>query len=81
MPASDAARGCRARKRDDDIGTIRLFLRAVVNEIDAFGIDVTDKVIHTGDLRHTPDSARRCRMFRWRERRAANRVARQPLPA
>lgn len=49
------------------IGTMRLFLPTVVNEIDVFGIEVTDKVIHTGDLRHTPDNAHRCRMFRWRE--------------
>jgi ubiquinone/menaquinone biosynthesis C-methylase UbiE len=49
------------------LGTMRLFLPTVVNEMDAFGVDVTDKVIHTGDLRHTPDNAHRCRMFRWRE--------------
>lgn len=50
------------------LGTMRLFLPTVVNEIDTFGIDVTEKVIRTGDLRHTPDPhAHRCRMFRWRE--------------
>jgi hypothetical protein len=49
------------------LGTMRLFLPTVVDEIDAFGIEVTDKVIHTGDLRHTPATAHRCRMFRWRE--------------
>jgi SAM-dependent methyltransferase len=49
------------------IGTMRLFLPAVVDEIEAFGIEVTDTVLRTGDLRHTPDNAHRCRMFRWRE--------------
>jgi ubiquinone/menaquinone biosynthesis C-methylase UbiE len=49
------------------LGTMRLFLGTVVNEIDTFGIDVTEKVMRTGDLRHTPDNAHRCRMFRWRE--------------
>lgn len=49
------------------IGTMRLFLPTVVDEIGTFGIDVTDKVIRTGDLRHTPADAHRCRMFRWRE--------------
>lgn len=49
------------------IGTMRLFLPAVVDEIEAFGVAVTDRVIHTGDLRHTPDNAHRCRMFRWHE--------------
>lgn len=58
------------------LGTMRLFLPTVVNEIDVFGIDVTDKVIHTGDLRHTPDDAHECRMFRWRE--LAEMFGRQP---
>lgn len=49
------------------IGTMRYFLPAVVDEISQFGIDVTDAVIRTGDLRHTPADAHRCRMFRWRE--------------
>jgi ubiquinone/menaquinone biosynthesis C-methylase UbiE len=49
------------------IGSMRLFLPGVVNEIATFGIDVTDAVIRTGDLRHTPDNAHRCRMFRWHE--------------
>lgn len=49
------------------IGTMRYFLPVVVDEIRRFGIDVTDAVIRTGDLRHTPAVAHRCRMFRWRE--------------
>lgn len=49
------------------IGTMRYFLPVVVAEIREFGIEVTDAVIRTGDLRHTPADAHRCRMFRWRE--------------
>ncbi len=49
------------------VGTMRYFLPAVVDEIRDFGVDVTDAVIRTGDLRHTPADAHRCRMFRWRE--------------
>jgi ubiquinone/menaquinone biosynthesis C-methylase UbiE len=49
------------------IGTMRFFLPVVVDEIRQFGIEVTDAIIRTGDLRHTPADAHRCRMFRWRE--------------
>lgn len=49
------------------IGTMRYFLPTVVDEIREFGIEVTDAVIRTGDQRHTPADAHRCRMFRWRE--------------
>lgn len=49
------------------IGTMRFFLPVVVEEMRQFGMDVTDRVIRTGDLRHTPADAHRCRMFRWRE--------------
>jgi hypothetical protein len=58
------------------IGTMRYFLPAVVDEIEAFGADVTDTVIHTGDLRHTHATGHRCRMFRWRE--IAEMIERQP---
>jgi SAM-dependent methyltransferase len=46
------------------VGSFRLFLDGVVQEIDAFGIDVMDRVIRTGVQRHV---AHQCRMFRWRE--------------
>jgi len=49
------------------IGTMRYWLPAVVDEMAAYGADVTDAVIRTGDLRQTPASAHRCRMLRWRE--------------
>ena len=49
------------------IGTTRYFLPFVVDEIRQFGIEVTDAVIRTGDLRYTPADAHRCRVFRWRE--------------
>jgi SAM-dependent methyltransferase len=58
------------------IGAMRLFLPAVVDEMDRSGLDVTDAVIRTGDLGHNPDSAHRCRMFRWRE--LNQMIARQP---
>ncbi len=46
------------------IGSMRYFLPVVVDEIRQFGIEVTDAVVRTGDLRHTPAGAHRCRMFR-----------------
>lgn len=46
---------------------MRYFLPAVVDEIRQFGIEVTEAVIRTGDLRRTPAGAHRCRMFGWRE--------------
>jgi SAM-dependent methyltransferase len=49
------------------IGTVRLFLPAIVDEIDAFGIDGAEAVLHTGDLRLSGANAHHCRMFRWRE--------------
>ena len=49
------------------IGTMRFFLPVVAEESRQFGIEVTDAVLRTGDLRHTPADAHRCRMFRWRE--------------
>jgi SAM-dependent methyltransferase len=59
------------------IGSLTYFLPAVVDEMEAYGPDVTNAVIHTGDLRHTPSpDAHRCRMFRWRE--VAEMIARQP---
>lgn len=58
------------------IGTVRYFLSGVADEIEAFGVGVTDAVIRTGDLRLTPAAGNRCRMFRWRE--IAELTARQP---
>ncbi|HEV2070526.1 MAG TPA: class I SAM-dependent methyltransferase [Acidimicrobiales bacterium] len=49
------------------IGTMRFFLPLVVEESRQYGMEVTDAVLRTGDLRHTPADAHRCRMFRWRE--------------
>ena len=49
------------------IGTMRYRLPAIVDEMEAYGADVADAVIRTGDLRQTPAQAHRCRMLRWRE--------------
>ena len=49
------------------IGTMRFFLPRVVDESRQFGMEVTDAVLRTGDLRHTPADAHRCPMFRWHE--------------
>jgi SAM-dependent methyltransferase len=49
------------------IGTLRAFLPTVVDDIGTFGAEVTDRVVHSGDLRHLPGDGHRCRMFRWRE--------------
>ncbi len=46
------------------IGSFRYFFGGVVDEIERFGIDVMDRVIHTGEQRHL---AHQCRMFRWSE--------------
>jgi SAM-dependent methyltransferase len=49
------------------IGSMRMFLPDVVRQIEAFGIDATDAVLRTGDLRHSPGEAHQCRMFHWSE--------------
>jgi SAM-dependent methyltransferase len=49
------------------IGSARLFLAGVVDEIDAHGIEPHEAVLRTGDLRAMPGDGHRCRMFRWRE--------------
>jgi SAM-dependent methyltransferase len=49
------------------IGSMRMFLPDIVREIDASGIEATDAVLRTGDLRHSPGNAHQCRMFRWSE--------------
>ena len=50
------------------IGSMSYFLPSVVEEIAAFGLQPTDAVVRTGDLRHIPSvETHRCRMFRWRE--------------
>ncbi|MBW3616000.1 MAG: PAS domain-containing protein, partial [Actinobacteria bacterium] len=49
------------------VGTMRFFLPVVVEESRQYGMEVTDAVLRTGDLRHTPADAHRCRMFRWGE--------------
>jgi SAM-dependent methyltransferase len=49
------------------VGTMRFFLPDIVGQIDAFGIEAAEAVMRTGDLRHSPGNAHRCRMFRWRE--------------
>ena len=43
---------------------------------DALGEAEWDRLVHTGDLRHSPGNGHRCRMFRWGE--LTEMFARQP---
>jgi SAM-dependent methyltransferase len=46
------------------VGSFRHFLPGVVHDVQALGLETMDRVIRTGEQRHTPHQ---CRMFRWRE--------------
>jgi SAM-dependent methyltransferase len=57
-------------------GSFRYFLASVVAEIETFGLDAVDGMLHTGDLRPIHAGGHVCRMFRWRE--VAGMIAAQP---
>lgn len=49
------------------LGIWRHKLAGVVEAAEAFGEDVNDLIIKTGDLRHNPEAAHMCKMFRAQE--------------
>jgi SAM-dependent methyltransferase len=57
-------------------GSFLVMLPGVADEIEAYGVQVMDELLHTGDTRPLPAGGHICRMFRWRE--VAAMIAAQP---
>jgi ubiquinone/menaquinone biosynthesis C-methylase UbiE len=49
------------------VGSARLSLSSLLEDLETFGIDVVARIMRTGDLRPTQPAGHVCRMFRWRE--------------